>query len=198
MASAAADLIHVDPDHAREQAAVDALRGKSTIGIVAIGQVEKAVQRVKKHPTAVVPKTLVLLIDDVFTAEGGLEAAVQHEAGKAVAGGEIDGWTVSFITHERAIVSRAAGNSAAPVVGNKHLLVHREIGMQGDAEQAGIVPALALAGQVQYEGLRGRGGVVFENPDFPFAFPDDKFGCPGDGRESQRVEKRQIREGRHR
>ena len=77
-------------------------------------------------------------------------------------------------------------------------MVRRKARMKRDAEQAGIVPALALVAEVEHEFFFRRAGRILKRPDAAFAFPDAQFIRAGNGREADGVGEQQIGEGHDR
>ena len=60
-------------------------------------------------------------------------------------------------------------------------MVGGKTGLKCHAEQAGIVPSLALIVDIQDKFFLGDAGGVFKGPDAAFAFPDAKQVCAGHG-----------------
>ena len=189
MADGTAAAIDIHAEDAGVEAFVDDLV-VVTAGVIAIGPVEEAVFGVEEHAAAVVPDGLVGEVDENGNGGGGGDAVrikgVAFET-VVVGVGEIgDG-----------AGGGAAGNGAGfhPGVIHEHLVVGGVAGMEGDAEQAGVIPALALVAEVEDEFFFGHAGVVAKGPDAAFAFPDAEFIGAGDGGEADAVREEEIGEG---
>ncbi len=190
MADGAATAIHVQPNHAAEQTFADNLVIVAD-GIVADGQIKKSIRRVKKHTAAVMPDGLVGQIN-----QNGLGTGIRH----AVRVERVAFEPVVVIARRRRPDGRAAGHLArrTPGVIDEEVMVRRKARMKRHAQQAGIVPALALVVDVEHEFFLHHAGLILKRPDTALAFPDAQFIRARHRRKTDGVGEKQIRKRRDR
>ena len=86
---------------------------------------------------------------------------------------------------------RPRGN---PGVIHVEVTVGGEAGMESEVQQTGIIPALALAANIEHEPFGTGGRMVGERPDATFAFPNHELRCPGGIGETNGVGETQVGE----
>ena len=188
MADVSAAAVHVNAQHAAQNAFVDDLVVVAD-GIVADGQVKKSVLRVKKHSAAVMPDGLVGLVNENnFRAGNGNAVFIKRETRKPV----VVGVRQDRIRARERIADDRAGLD--PGVIDENEMVRRKARMKRDAEQAGIVPALALVVDVEREFFLRRARIIFKRPHAALAFPDAKFIRARHGCQADRIGENQIGE----
>src|SRR5206468_3913677 len=142
---------------------------------VAVGPVEEAIDGVEKETTAVMPGAVASLVNkDKFGAGESDAAGVQGKAGKAI---------VIFAGHVFSGESRWPafdGPRGNPGVIYVEITVGGEAWMKSEVQQTGIIPALALAANIEHERFGIGGRMIGVGPDSTFALPNHELRCAGD------------------
>jgi hypothetical protein len=179
--------IDIDAKNPGEQFLVNNLSGRAFI--IAVGPVQETIERVKKETTAVMPEAIASLVNqDKFRAGESDAVCVQGKAGKPI---------VIFAGH---VFSRECRGPASdrpwvnPCVIHVEVTVGGEAGMESEVQQTGIIPALALAANIEHERFGIGGRMVGEGPDATFALPNHELGCAGDIGETDGVGESQVGE----
>ena len=185
VADGSAALVHIEAEHAAEQPAVDALIIPA-VRVVAIGEIEEAVGGMKKHPAAIVPRTVFRLVDEhvfrsrIERAGGGLVSEACEPLELLAKGRPVIHVAENVVARQHAVIPKI------------DVVIRRELRMKRQPEQPFIVPALADRVEIEHQLFRRDCRRIVKRPNVALAPPHHELAGARQRQNAERVLEREI------